>query len=441
VTQEPETLAQTPVLNTDFRRPMTIGLLVFVLLFGVTLAWAVLAPMSSAVVAPGTVIVRGRPQLVQHLDGGIIRNIYVRNGDAVKAGDVVVRLDDVLLLANLEIYRNRLRTAAARKARLEAERDSAPAIHFDDALVRTADLGDDSSQRTQQQEIFEARRISLDGQIAQLNEKISQLNNQISGAEGLIDARQQQLDLVEKELEGLRFLQKKAIAPITRVLAVERERADLLGQLAEYKAERARVENTISETKITILQVRRQFQESVLNELLEVSNQVDDLLQQMLATSKQLERIDIRAPISGIVHELLVNTIGGVIPPGGTIMQLISTEEGVEIEANIETHAIDDVFIGQEAVIRFSAFNQRTTPEIHGTVARISPSSVIDEKTGISFYRVVVDAPAEEMDKLGDLKLIPGMPAEVFIQTGERSPLSYLLKPLIDQFNRAMTEK
>lgn len=436
-TQDTQTASD---LNTDFSRPMFWGYIAFALLFGGVFMWFAFAPLASAVIAPGSVIVKGRPQLIQHLDGGIIREIFVHNGDLVKKDDILIRLDDVLLLANLEIYRNRLRDAVAKKARLEAERDDKNVIIFDDTLYQFLQLGDELPARERQEELFNARRISQSGQIAQLDEKILQLNNQIKGVEGLLAARNEQQGLIDRELTGLKYLQEKGIASLNRVLAVEREKVELIGQIAEYQAERARIENTISETKITKLQVRRQFQESVLTELQETSNQVDDLVQQILATTKQLERIDIKAPISGIIHELSVNTIGGVVPPGGTVLQLVPVDEGVELEVNVEPQSIDELHIGQAAVIRFSAFNQRTTPELHGTVQIISPSSITDEKTGVSFYRVTVEAPQSELEKLGDLKVIPGMPVEVHIQTQEQTPLTYLLKPFLDQFKRAMRE-
>lgn len=437
---EEKDLQTHSVLNTDFSRPMFWGYIAFTLLFGGIFTWFAFAPLASAVIAPGSVIVKGRPQLIQHLDGGIIREIFVHNGDVVKKDDTLVRLDDVLLLANLEIYRNRLRDASAKKARLETERDDKNSITFDNENYQSFFIGDETSARQRQQELFETRRISQSGQMAQLDEKIFQLNNQINGVEGLLKARNEQLHLIDKELKGLKYLQEKGIASLNRVLAVEREKVELIGQIAEYQAERARIENTISETKITKLQVRRQFQESVLTELQETSNQVYDLVQQILATTKQLERIDIKAPINGIVHELSINTVGGVIPPGGTVLQLVPIEEGVELEVNVEPQSIDELYVGQSAVIRFSAFNQRTTPELKGKVHIISPSSITDERTGVSFYRVIIDTPQSELEKLGGLKVIPGMPVEVHIQTQEQTPLTYLLKPFLDQFRRAMRE-
>lgn len=428
-------------VNTNFRRPMRIGLAAFILLAGVLGGWFAHAPMASAVIAEGTVVVRGRPQLVQHFDGGIVRQIHVRDGHQVEKGDLLVRLDETLLLANLEIYRNRLREAASGKARLEAERDGLSEIIFDDAFAAKFGLGDEELHRRGQSELFLARRIARDGQVEQLRKKIAQSRNQILGAEGLIAALAEQLSFTERELSGVRELYAQGHAPLGRVLGLERARAELAGQLAEKRAELASIGNSIQETEIAILQVRRQFTESVLTELRQASTQVEDMVQQIIATVEQLERIEIRAPINGMVHEMAVHTIGGVIPPGGTLMQLISTDEGIDIEVNVESQSIDQLHIGQQAVILFPAFNQNTTPELLGSVARISPTSVVDEKTGAAFYRFGIDVTSREIARLGDLRLLPGMPAEAHLRLPERTALSYLMKPLTDHWRRAMQER
>ncbi|HSP24560.1 MAG TPA: HlyD family type I secretion periplasmic adaptor subunit, partial [Saliniramus sp.] len=397
--------------------------------------------MASAVIAQGTVVVRGRPQLVQHLDGGIVREIHVRDGDQVEKGDLLVRLDETLLLANLEIYRNRLREAGSAKARLEAERDGLPEIVFEDVFSAKFNLGDEALHRSGQRELFLARRIVRDGQIEQLREKIAQSRNQIAGAEGLIAALGEQLSFTESELSGVRELYAQGQAPLARMRGLERVRAELSGQLAEKRAELASIGNAIQESELAILQVRRQFKEAVLTELRQTSTQVEDMVQQIIATIEQLQRIEIRAQVSGMVHEMATHTIGGVIPPGGTLMQLISTQEGVDIEVNVESQSIDQLHIGQQAVILFPAFNQNTTPELLGSVSRISPTSVVDERSGAAFYRFGIDVTPEEIARLGERRLLPGMPAEAHLRLPERTALSYLMKPLTDHWRRAMQER
>ncbi|MDN5850172.1 MAG: HlyD family type I secretion periplasmic adaptor subunit [Nitrococcus sp.] len=427
--------------RTGYRRFLAAGIAGFFILFGCVFSWMAFASISGAVIASGTVIVRGKPKLVQHLDGGIVKEILVENGDLVKAGDVLVRLDETLLVANLEIYRNRLREALARKARLETERDGADKIIFDDAMLRLAGISDGPGNRRGQERLFDARRTSRLGQIAQLREKINQFHNQIAGVSGLMKSRKEQLGYVLKELAGIRTLQEQGLAPETRVLEQEARRADLEGQLSQNQADLARIENSIRETEISILQIDREFQEKVLSELRDVSTQADDLVQQILATTKQLERIDIKAPVTGLVHELNVDTVGGVVPPGGTLMQLIPAGKTLDLEVKVDPRSIDQLHLGQMAMIRFPAFNQRTTPEVFGHIEEISASSVIDEKTGVAFYRADISVPPAEITKLGKLTLVPGMPAEAFIQTSPRTVLSFIMKPLKDSVMHVFREE
>lgn len=427
--------------RTSYRTFMVTGLAAFLVLFGGVFFWMAYASISGAVIASGTIIVRGKPKLVQHLDGGIIKDILVKNGDIVKAGDILVRLDETLLDANLEIYRNRLREGLARKARLEAERDDTETLTYDETVMRLTGVNDDGGHRHGQERLFQARRLSRIGQIEQQREKINQFGNQITGVQGMVKSKREQLDYIVRELNGIKKLRDQGLAPETRVLAQEARRADLEGQIAESQADLARIENSIRETDIAILQIDREFQEQVLSELREVSTQVDDLVQQILATNKQLERIEIRAPVNGIVHELNVYTIGGVVPPGGTLMQLIATDQGMDLEVNVEPRSIDQLHTGHKALIRFPAFNQRTTPQLFGTIDMISPSTIVNEKTGVAFYRVGISVPPDEMAKLGDLTLLPGMPAEAFIESNSRTVMGFIFKPLSDSIRHAFREQ
>ena len=427
--------------RTSYRTFMVTGLAAFLVLFGGVFFWMAYASISGAVIASGTIVVRGKPKLVQHLDGGIIKDILVKNGDIVKAGDILVRLDETLLDANLEIYRNRLREGLARKARLEAERDDTETLTYDETVMRLTGVNDDGGHRHGQERLFQARRLSRIGQIEQQREKINQFGNQITGVQGMVKSKREQLDYIVRELNGIKKLRDQGLAPETRVLAQEARRADLEGQIAESQADLARIENSIRETDIAILQIDREFQEQVLSELREVSTQVDDLVQQILATNKQLERIEIRAPVNGIVHELNVYTIGGVVPPGGTLMQLIATDQGMDLEVNVEPHSIDQLHTGHQALIRFPAFNQRTTPQLFGTIDMISPSTIVNEKTGVAFYRVGISVSPDEMAKLGDLTLLPGMPAEAFIESNSRTVMGFIFKPLSDSIRHAFREQ
>ncbi|WP_052341320.1 HlyD family type I secretion periplasmic adaptor subunit [Salinarimonas rosea] len=446
-TDEGEPSAATPPApaergpRTGYRGAMITGAVAFVALFGGVGAYLAHAEIAGAVVAPGTVALEGRPRSVQHLDGGVVDEILAAEGDLVARGAVLVRLDDTALAANLAIYENRWREAIARQARLEAERDGAREVRplaGPDSVVAVLPR---DAHLLAQVSLFEARRAAREGQIQQAREKIEQLANQRRGVEGLVASLAEQISSYDDEIGGLRDLVEKGFAQRTRLLAMERERSDLVGARTREEAELARIDNAKAETEIAVLQIEREFKEAVLSELRDVSLEASELAQQIVATRKQLERIEIRAPVAGVVHELALNTIGGVVAPGATVAQIISREDGLEIEASVEPMAIDRVAVDQSSFIRFSAFNARTTPELVGRVSRISANSVVDEATGASFYRVVVRLEAEELARLEGRVLVPGMPADVFITTEQRSILSYLFKPVTDHLEQALRER
>jgi HlyD family secretion protein len=293
----------------------------------------------------------------------------------------------------------------------------------------------------QERSLLNARRTSRLGEIAQLDERIAQFRKQIAGVEGLRASKEQQLTVYGKEREAIEKLVAMSYAAKNQLLTYERAAADLGGQIAEHDAEIGRLNNSISEVEINKLQVEREFREKVVQELDEVDSRIDELMQQVDATGQQLQRTVIRAPVDGIVHELAIYTIGGVIQPGHPIMQIIPQGEHLEVEVNVDVHSVDQVFVGQQAHVRFPAFHQRTTPELEGTVTRVSPASVIDEKSGVSFYRVSLSIADSELAKLGDQALIPGMPVEAVIPTEPRTVLAYLVKPLTDQFVHAFREE
>ena len=403
---------------------------------------AAFVDVAGAVLATGAVSPQGRPKAVQHLDGGIVREIRVRNGSVVDKGDLLLRLDDTALRSAVEIHRNRLREGLARQARLQTERDGVAAIDWARAtLPGLAEVGASADQRSAQQRLFNVRRAARGGQVSQRGEKVKQFQNQIAGTQGLIASKTEQAASIERELLGLRSLQKEGFVPATRILALEREQSALAGQVVEHRAELARIGNGIDETQIGVLQGEREFQENVLAELRQLTSEMADTSQQYRAAREQLSRVEIRAPESGVVHELNIVTVGGVVAPGATLMQLVSSAQGLVIDAGIEPQFIDQVLLGQTAVVRFPAFSRHSTPELTGTVATVSPTSVLDERSGAAFYRVEVQITAAELARLEPRALVPGMPVEVFVQTGERSILSYLVKPLRDQFQRALRER
>lgn len=330
--------------------------------------------------------------------------------------------------------------ALARRARLTAERNHKDEIIFSEPILEQLGIELNEVILESQIELFKARAVFRQGQIDQLNEKKEQFSHQIRGTTALKNSKLRQYNLLKREFDGANELHKKGFAPITRTLALERQLEDILGQNAEHDADLARIKNSISETNIQILQVEREFRQEVLGELQKTQTEINDTTQQLYATMQQLNRVDIVAPVSGIIHELNIFTIGGVVGPGAGILQIISQDDTLVVEANVEPQFIDKLVIGQQARVRFSAFDQRTAPELDGFVKTISPNTIIQENTGVAFYRITVEVPDSELAKLKNLKLIPGMPAETFIKTGGRTLLNYLFKPLTDQMRRAFRE-
>jgi HlyD family secretion protein len=429
-------------MRVNFKRPALIGLLTVLLLIGAGLTWASLAKVSGAVMGGGSVGVTGKPKTIQHLDGGIVDRIMVEPGQRVKKDQELVFIDDRTVLANLTIYRGRLRDLLVRKQRLIAELDGGTEFVSPDTEMQTRySLGSYDAAMAQQKSMLMARRSSMQGEIAQLSERISQFNKQIAGVESLKESKKTQLAVYGQERSAIEKLVKLSLAAKNQLLVFDRNFADFGGQIAEHESEIGRLRNSISEVEISKLQVERNFREKVITELDEIDAKIDELTQQIDATDQQLKRTIIRSPVDGMVHELSLFTIGGVIQPGQAIMQIVPQSSSLDIEVNVETQYVDQISIGQKAVVRLPAFHQRTTPELFGTIMRISPTSVVDEKNGFSFYRVGIAVSEAELKQLGNLMLVPGMPVEAVIPTGDRTVLEYLVKPLSDNIAHAFREE
>lgn len=418
------------------------GLFLIVFLFLVGGGWALYANLAGAVIASGQVVIAGKSKTIQHLDGGIVAEIHVDDGQHVKEGDILIRLDDTLLKANLNIYQNRFRESVARRDRLVAERDDAGSVVWNDNILQVLGVDVLPTIKQGQEKLFEVRRATKQGQASQLQERIEQFENQKQGIKALMASKLAQLQFLDEERNALRSLKEKGLIPNSRFLALERQREEFIGQNAEYDSELARIQNSIGETEIQIFQIDREFRQSVLSELRQAEQEVNDITHQLYATKEQLKRVEICAPVSGIVHELAVFTIGGVVSAGASIMQIIPQNEKFEVEASVEPHFIDELYPGQPATLRFSAFNQRTTPELEGVIKSISAHVVVNKQTGFSSYMARISVTEKELVRIGDdLPLIPGMPVEVFVKTRERTPLNYLIKPLLDQISRAFREE
>ncbi len=424
---------------TDIRGPIRKTVILTATLVMLAVFWAVMTSISGAVISQGAVAVRGNPKSIQSLDGGIVNAIYVANGDRVKTGDPLVDLDPTLLQISLDMYRNRLAEEQARRDRLEAEQVGANAVSFAQEVHWLAGV-DTSTQRAGQESIFRARKEVLAGKADQLQERIFQFQNQISGVEGLIAAKTEQQTYIDRELDSLRKLRESDLAKESQLLDAQSRKAGLLGELTEQRAELARINNSIRDAGMEILQSEREFREGVVTDLRDVTAELEETVLQIVTITKQLERVKVTAPVDGIVHEMQVFTIGGVVAPGTTMLKLIPREDGVNFELKVDPKAIDQVHTGQRTRIVFPNFNRRTTPEIFGSVGTISADAIEDTATRQSYFQVRVDIPDDELAKLGDVELMPGMPVEAYLETGDRTVFSYLVKPLADQLRRAFRE-
>ncbi len=416
------------------------GAIVLLLAFGVG-GWASTTQIAGALIAPGSIVVDSNVKKVQHPTGGVVGKVFAQDGDRVKAGQILVQLDDTVTRANLAIVTKGLDELAARKARLVAERDGAPSIAFPPELL--ARTGDPSVGNAidNERKLFELRRSARSGQKAQLRQRIGQLKDEIIGLTAQLDAKARETTLINKELEGVRDLYQKNLVPINRVTALERDATRIEGERGQLLASVAQAKGKTSETELQIIQIDQDLSSEVAKDMREVDAKYGEFVERKVTAEDQLKRIDIRAPQDGIVLESKVHTVGGVITAGDTIMLIVPESDKLQVEAKVNPRDIDQVQVGQAAVLRFDAFNSRTTPEINGTVTRVSADTTTDQRTGQSFYTTRISMTKEELARLGDVKLIPGMPVEAFVQTGDRTVLSYLIKPLQDQFSRAFREK
>jgi HlyD family secretion protein len=411
-----------------------------VLLGGGMGGWAATAELSGAVVAHGLVVVDSYVKKVQHPTGGVVGEIRVKDGERVAAGDLVVRLDETVTRANLAVVTKGLDQLAARQGRLEAERDGLPAIKVLKELEARASDPEIAGLMAGEERLFELRREARAGLRAQLRERIEQLKEQIGGLQDQTSSKADEIRLIKDELSGVRELWRKNLVPISRVTQLEREATRLRGERGQLIATIAQAKGKISETELQIIQIDQDLRSEVAKELRELESKAAELTEKRVAAEDQLKRIDIRAPQDGIVHELAIHTVGGVIAPGDPLMLIVPERDELAMEVRVAPQDIDQLRIGQEAALRFTAFNQRTTPEIKGTVSRIAADLTQDQKTGQSFYTVRIAAAEGEMVHLKGLKLVPGMPLEAFIRTGERTALSYLVKPLSDQLSRTFRQ-
>src|SRR5215217_4129062 len=421
--------------RASMRRSILSGAVVAGLLaFGVG-GWAATAELAGAVIAPGLLVVESDVKKVQHPTGGVVGELRVRDGYRVKAGDVLVRLDDTQTRAALGIVTKALDELAARRARNEAERDDAGTIQFPAELLARTDDPDVAKLVHGEERLFEARRSARFGKARQLRERIGQLLEQVQGLADQLTAKRKEIELIGQELKGVRELWQKNLIQMGRVTALERDAARLEGERGALVSTIAQTRGRVTETELQIDQIDQDLKSEVSRDLAEMRAKMSELGEKKIGIVDQLKRVEIRAPQDGVVHQSTIHTVGEAI------MLIVPEADVLALEARIAPQDIDQVRLGQRAILRFTAFNRRTTPEINGEVSRISADVSQEQRTGAAFYTIRVKIPESELERLNGLRLVPGMPVESFIQTGERTVLSYLLKPLSDQFTKAWREK
>jgi HlyD family secretion protein len=435
----------TPIDSTgerpSIRRHLLGGTVVALLLTVGIGGWAATTELAGAVVASGSIVVNSNVKKVQHPTGGIVAELLVREGALVRAGDIVMRLDETTTRANHSIVSKGIDDMRARKARLVAERDGSEAIDFPADLLARMAKSEVAGAVESERKLFELRRTSRTGQKSQLGKRVIQLEEEIRGLTALQDAKTEEIDLIGRELDGVRGLWDKKLVQMNRLTALEREAARLKGERAQSIATTAQARGKVSETELQIIQIDQDLSSEVAKELREVESKIGEFTERKIAAEDQLKRIDIRAPQDGYVLQLAVHTVGGVINAGELIMLIVPQADDLSVEAKVPPQEIDQLRIGQPTGLRFSAFNQGTTPEISGTVSHISADISADQRTGQNFYTVRVAIAKEEIAKLGDVRLVPGMPVEMFAKTYDRTALSYFVKPLHDQATRAFRER
>jgi membrane fusion protein, type I secretion system len=426
----------------SIRRNLWAGTAVALLLVGGIGGWGATTDISGAVIAPGALVVDTNLRKVQHPTGGVIGEILARDGDRVKAGDVLLRLDATITRANLAIVVKGLDELRARKARLEAERDNGARVEFPPELTERQSEPDVARIMTSERKLFDLRQAARTGQKSQLRQRITQLQREVEGLDAQAAAKSREITLIQKELVGARELWDQNLYPITKLTNLEREATRVEGERAQLVATGSQARGKITETELQIVQIDRDLASEVAKELREADAKIGEYQERQVAAEDQLKRIDIRAPIDGVVHQSTAHTVGGVIAQSGdAIMLIVPESDRLTVEAKVAPQDIDQLHIHQPAHVRFLAFNQRTTPEIEGRVSRISADAVTDQRTGAAYYTIRIALDPAQIARMGEVKLVPGMPVEAFVSTGDRRVISYLMKPLTDQFARAMRER
>ncbi len=433
---------ETP--SGNYKQVAVAGYALIALIFGGFGGWAAVAHVDGAVIAAGTVSVQSKRQVVQHLEGGIIGKINVRDGQTVQEGDVLFVLDDTAPRANADAIRNQFDLAVASEARLLTERRELAEIVFPEELLRRKDEPRMSVILLDQTLQFRDRRRALEGQIGILTSRIEQYRQEIEGLGRERASAEKQLQFIDQELGGVRELYSKNLVPLTRLTALERERARLDGTIGRNTADIAKAENNIGEMRLQVQQIRQKFQEDVSTQILDVRQKLHELRERLNIAENVLRRIEIKSPRDGEVQNInpRIYTIGAVVRPGDTLLEIVPKNDDLIVEAQVQVTDVDRLATASNIVeVRFPAFHQRETPVILGRTKAVSRDRLIDETTRAPYFQAIVEIAATDIPPALAQRMRPGMPAEVVFNTGERTVLSYLTKPLTDAFHHSFREK
>jgi len=422
------------------RIPMTIGLIIITLFFGVFGSWAMLAPLESAAIAPGVVSVESTRKTIQHLEGGIVGEIHVRDGDVIEAGAILIRLDETQPRASLTLFEGRFNATRALEARLIAERDRREAITVPKEFDEHESDPEIPELIEGQVNIFNARRQSIEGQSAIMRQRIAQIQEEINGLNEQIKAQDTQLELSNDEIESFQKLFEKGLSGKSRLRELQREFADVTGDRSRNIAAIARARQNIAEAKLQITELKTKLLNEVVQQLGDVQNELFDLNEKINAAKDILTRTDIVAPLAGTVVGLKVHTVGGVVAPGEPLLDIVPKEEQLIIEAFVDPNDIDIVESGLTAQVRLTAFSQRHMVPVEGEVITVSADRLTDERTGRDYFLARVKLLEDPSEILEGAVLYPGMQAEVMIVTGARTTFDYIIRPITQSMNRAFRE-
>lgn len=432
---------KTPVPVWGIKIPALVGFLALGILVGGLGLWAVKTRLAGAIVSSGVIEVQSNRQVVEHPDGGVVGEIFVRDGDVVASGDLLLRLDDTFLSSEQTIVESQLFDLLARRARLEAERDGLTSEELAARLAEVQKEYDiDPDLIAGQQNLFDARLETLSKQDEQLRKQLVQIESEIAGTQAQLVSLRRQTELIAAELKDQQSLLSRGLTQNSRVLALQREEASLTGEIGKLEASVARLKGQIASTEIKIVELTATRREEAITTLRDVQAQVAELWERRLSLAERLARLEIRAPVSGTVYGSQVFALQSVIQPGEPMMYVVPQDTPLLVAARVDAIHVDQLHVGQSVALRFPAFNQRETPELEGQVNNVSADTFTDEQSGFTFYRAEVVLNDGEIDRLNGQELLPGMPVETLIKTDERTPLSYLVKPMADYFNRAFRE-